>query len=74
MDAHDSTGERGSQRRYFDGQGAAIAAAIDMGAFMLALNSGGLANLIWMGLIAIVMVCLIILGLFGLTTHDKTKV
>lgn len=59
--------------------GAAIAELVGMGdliAMLLSLDitSAALGTLIWIGVIAIVMICLFIVGVVGLTaSNNKTK-
>jgi hypothetical protein len=36
-------------------------------------SSGAIGTFVWIGVIAVVMICLIILGLYGLSARDKTK-
>jgi hypothetical protein len=53
--------------------GAAIAPIARMGHQVLAISSGALGTLIWAGVIAIVMICLLVVGVVGFSARDKTK-
>jgi len=62
-------------------RGVGIALPTCMGAIFLSLApsleatniSGALGNLIWIMVIAVVMICLIVLGIVGLVAGTKTK-
>ena len=62
-------------------RGVGIALPTCMGAIFLSLASGveatnisgALGNLIWIMVIAVVMICLIVLGIVGLVADTKTK-
>lgn len=36
-------------------------------------SSGAIGSLLWIGVIAVVMICLIVLGFFGLRSRNDTK-